>query len=201
MIDSYVSKKRKSSAISFSQQIKKMFGQRKEKKMVVEQYNGEEYINVTDESFKNPEIEEQKGFLESFFGKFLDLFSSKKKDELREEEIEDIYAPGEDSDEETEADDEEFKEVEDEKKQGFFERMIKNLPFFSRKKEAYDEEPEITEKIEDINEMDEDVVRVLNIVNSLFKKLPPGVKHEFKNSGDYEFYSNVLKKYRVMKKD
>lgn len=47
--------------------------------------------------------------------------------------------------------------------------------------------------------MDEDVVKVLNIVNELFKKLPDEAKQEFRNSEDYNLYSSVLKKYRVSK--
>ncbi len=200
MMDEYVSKKRKSDSISFSGKINKIFGQKKEKKVIVNQPDNSEYIDVTDENFKNPEIEQQKSFLETFFGKFLELFSSKTKDEIREEDIEDISYNEQEEIKEGEVPEAECNEVAVVHSDGFFTRIIRKISCIFKKDETKEEQPELEHETEEIKELDEDVIEVLNIVNELFKKLPQDVKEEFKNSEDFETYARVLKKYHVIKK-
>jgi hypothetical protein len=195
MMDEYVGKKRKSASMPFSGRVKNMFGQRKKKKARVEQPNTEEYIDVTDESFKNPELEDQKSFLENFFEKFLDIFSSKSEEKMKED-IENIEYGSNDE----ELPEQECDEVTVEQKDGVFTRVIKSISCFFKKEEPEEEEPELEPETEEIKELDGDVVEVLNIVNELFKKLPQDVKEEFKNSDDFETYARVLKKYHVVKK-
>ncbi len=198
MMDDYVSKKRKSGSMSFFKRIKEPFLEKKEKKVKIEPLS-EEYIDVTDESFKNPEIEEQKGFLENFFGKFLGLFSHNKK-KTTEEDIENIEYESNPVKEQETFPEPECEEVAVVHSDGFFTRVIRKVSCLFKKDQTNEEEPELEPEKEEAKELDNDVVEVLNIVNELFKKLPQDVKEEFKNSSDFETYARVLNKYHVTKK-
>ena len=133
--------------------------------------------------------------MDSFFGKFLKLFSAKPKKTFEEEKIV-FEEPEEEPKTETEYEEPVVKEM----KESFISKLFKKI-FCFRKKEK-PEEPEKEPEIKTYgSEMDEDVVKVLNIVNELFKKLPQNVKYQFRNSKDFEIYSDILKKYHIIKKD
>ncbi len=188
MLDDYMGGIRKKNLIPFSEKFKKFFNSKPKKKIQPNQDTTEEYVDINDGGLENAVIEEKKGFLEGFFGKFFKLFSAKHK-KTSEQEFETVL--------------EEPKIVEEEvfvkeMKENFIIRLFKRI-FHPKKKDI--EEPEKEPEIKTYSsEMDDDVVKVLNIVNSLFKKLPQNVKQEFRNSEDFEIYSNVLKKYRITKK-
>ncbi|PIU72945.1 hypothetical protein COS79_00615, partial [Candidatus Woesearchaeota archaeon CG06_land_8_20_14_3_00_33_13] len=165
------------------------------KKIQIDQGTTEEYIDISDERLESDVIEEKKGFLDSFFGKFLKLFSAKPKKTFEEEKIV-FEEPEEEPKTETEYEEPVVKEM----KESFISKLFKKI-FCFRKKEK-PEEPEKEPEIKTYgSEMDEDVVKVLNIVNELFKKLPQNVKYQFRNSKDFEIYSDILKKYHIIKKD
>ncbi|MCG2711656.1 MAG: hypothetical protein L6416_04950 [Candidatus Omnitrophica bacterium] len=135
-------------------------------------------------------IEEKNGF----FAKLFKLFSAKPKKIFEEEKIV-FEEPEEESKTETEYEE----PIVEDMKESFISKLFKKI-FCFRKKEK-PEEPEKEPEIKTYDgEMEEDVVKVLNIVNSLFKKLPENVKQDFRNSDDFEVYANVLKKYRIIKK-
>ncbi len=200
MLDDYMGGIRKKNFIPFSEKFKKFFKSKPKKKIQPDKDTTEEYVDIGDEGLENTVIEEKSGFLEGFFGKFLRLFSVKSK-KTSEQEFETVL---EEPEEETNIDygepmisDEEtsVKEI----KENFIIRFFKNI-FHPKKKDI--EEPEEEPEIKTYSsEMEEDVVKVLNIVNFLFKKLPQNVKHDFRNSEDFEVYANVLKKYRIIKKE
>jgi len=194
MLDDYMGGIRKKNLIPFSEKFKKFFKSRLKKKIQIGQDTTEDYIDVREDRLESAVIEQKKGF----FAKLFKLFSAKPKPEMPEESPEII----------NEKPIEEFKEPEieyeepivKEKKCCFIRGIIKKI-FCFRKKEKV-EEPEKEPEIKTYSsEMDEDVVKVLNIVNELFKKLPENVKQDFRNSGDFEIYSNVLKKYHIMRKE
>jgi len=199
MLDDYVGSIRKKNSINFSEKIKKLFKSKPKKKIQLDQDTTEEYVDISGEGLENAIIKEKKGFLNGFFGKFIGLFSVKSK-KTSEQEFKTVL---EEPEEETNIDyvgpmigDEEtsVKEI----KENFIIRLFKSI-FHSKKKDI--EEPEEEPEIKTYSsEMEEDVVKVLNIVNFLFKKLPQNVKHDFRNSEDFEVYSNVLKKYHIIKK-
>jgi len=196
MLDDYVGSIRKKNSINFSEKIKKLFKSKPKKKIQLDQDTTEEYVDISGEGLENTIIKEKKGFLNSFFGKFIGLFSVKSK-KTSEQEFEAVF---EESEEETSIDyaepmisDEEVSVKE--MKENFISRLFKSI-FHPKKKNI--EEPEIKTYS---SEMEEDVVKVLNIVNELFKKLPQNVKYQFRSSKDFEIYSDVLKKYHIIKKD
>jgi len=185
MLDDYMGSIRKKDLIHFSEKFKKFFKSKHKKKIQIDQDTTEEYIDVRNDRLESAVVEEKKGF----FSRFLELFSPKHK-EISEEEFETAFEEPEVKVEEPET--EEF--VVKEMKENFISRFFKRI-FHPRKKHV--EEPEVKTYS---SEMNEDVVKVLNIVNSLFKKLPQNVKQDFRNSEDFEVYANVLKKYRIIKK-
>lgn len=203
MLDDYMGSIRRKSSMPFSEKFKKFFKSRSKKKIQIDQDTTEEYIDINDEIVETNIIEKRKGFLGGFFGKFLEFFSAKPKKTSEQEFETSFEKPEEESkeakikygeprigNEETSA-----KEM----KGNFIRRLFRKI-FCFRKKEK-PEEPEKEPEIKTYSsEMDEDVVKVLNIVNELFKKLPKGVKQDFKNSKDFEIYSDVLKKYHIIKK-
>ncbi|MBU3941673.1 MAG: hypothetical protein KKF74_02060 [Nanoarchaeota archaeon] len=192
MLDDYVGSIRKKNSIDFSEKFKNFFKSKPKKKIQIDQGTTEEYIDINDERLESDVIEEKKGFLDSFFGKFLKLFSAKPKKTFEEEKI--VFEEPEEI--ETKYEKPVVKEVKD----NFVSRLFRKI-FCFRKKE-YPEEPEKEPELKTYgSEMDEDVVKVLNIVNSLFKKLPQNVKYQFRNSKDFEIYSDILKKYHIIKKD
>ncbi len=180
MLDDYMGGIRRKSSMPFSEKFKRFFKSKPKKKIQIDQDTKKRYIDVNDEIVETNIIEKRKGFLGGFFGKFLKLFSAKPKSEMLEEDSEII----------SEEPIEEFKEPEieyeepivKEMKESFISRFFKKI-FCFRKKEEPEKEPEIKTYS---SEMDEDVVKVLNIVNSLFKKLPENVKQDFRNSDDFE---------------
>jgi len=192
MLDEYMSGIRNKSSMPIPEKIRKLFKPRPKKKIQLDQGTTEEYIDVSDERLESDIIEEKKGF----FAKLFKLFSAKPKSEMPKE----VEIISEKPAEEFEKPKTEYEEpIVKEMKENFISRLVKKIICF-RKKEKH-EEPEKEPEIKTYNsEMDEDVVKVLNIVNSLFKKLPQNVKYEFKNSEDFEVYSNVLKKYHIIKK-
>ncbi len=200
MLDEYMGGIRKKNFIPFSEKFKKFFKSKPKKKIQPDKDTTEEYVDISDEGLENTVIEEKSGFLEGFFGKFLRLFSVKSK-KTSEQEFETVL---EEPEEETNIDygepiigDEEtsVKEI----KENFIIRFFKNI-FHPKKKDI--EEPEEEPEIKTYSsEMEEDVVKVLNIVNELFKKLPQNVKYQFRSSKDFEIYSDVLKKYHIIKKE
>ena len=200
MLDDYMGGIRKKNFIPFSEKFKKFFKSKPKKKIQPDKDTTEEYVDISDEGLENTVIEEKSGFLEGFFGKFLRLFSVKSK-KTSEQEFETVL---EEPEEETNIDygepiigDEEtsVKEI----KENFIIRFFKNI-FHPKKKDI--EEPEEEPEIKTYSsEMEEDVVKVLNIVNELFKKLPQNVKYQFRSSKDFEIYSDVLKKYHIIKKE
>jgi len=187
MLDDYMGGIRKKDSIHFSEKFKKFFKSKPKKKIQIDQDTTEEYIDVGDDRLESAVVEEKKGF----FSRFLELFSLKHK-KLSEEEFETACEEPEEKQKEikTEYEEPAVKEI----KENFISNLFKKI--FHPKKE-YIKEPEIKTYS---SEMDDDVVKVLNIVNSLFKKLPQNVKQDFKNSEDFEVYANVLKKYRIIKK-
>jgi len=189
MLNNYMSGIRRKNSIPFSNKIKKMLKLKPKKKIQLSKNITEEYIGVTDERLETHIIKNKKGF----FSKFLELFSIKHK-EIPEEEFETAFEESEVKAEEHETEEVVAKET----KENFITRFFKRI-FHPKKKGIKDpeEEPEIKTYS---SEMNEDVVKVLNIVNLLFKKLPQNVKHDFRNSEDFEVYANVLKKYRIIKK-
>ena len=199
MLDNYMGGIRKKNSIDFSGKFKKFFKSKPKKRIQLDQDTTEEYVDISGEGLENAIIKEKKGFLNGFFGKFIGLFSVKSK-KTSEQEFKTVL---EEPEEETNIDyvgpmigDEEtsVKEI----KENFIIRLFKSI-FHSKKKDI--EEPEEEPEIKTYSsEMEEDVVKVLNIVNFLFKKLPQNVKHDFRNSEDFEVYSNVLKKYHIIKK-
>lgn len=191
MLDDYMGGIRRKNSIHFSEKFKKFFKSKPKKKIQIDQNTTEEYIDVRYDRLESAVIEEKKGF----FSRFLELFSSKHK-EISEEEFEAVCEEPEVKAEEHETVCEEV--VVKEIKENFITRFFKRI-FHPKKKdiEGPEEEPEIKTYS---SEMEEDVVKVLNIVNSLFKKLPENIKQDFRNSGDFEIYSNVLKKYHITKK-
>jgi len=195
MLDEYMGGIRRKSSMLFSEKIKRLFKSKPKKKIQIDQGTTEEYIDISDERLESDVIEEKKGFLDSFFGKFLKLFSAKPKKTFEEEKIV-FEEPEEEPKTETEYDEPIVKKM----KENFISKLFKKIFCFRKKEEP--EEPEKELEIKTYNsEMDEDVVKVLNIVNELFKKLPQNVKYQFKNSEDFEIYSDVLKKYHIIKKD
>ena len=195
MLDDYMGGIRRKNSIPLSEKFKKFFKSKPKKKIQPEQDTTEEYVDISDEGLENAVIEEKKGFLEGFFGKFLRLFSAKPK-KTSEQEFETVLEePEEEPKTEIEYEEPVVKEV----KENFIIRLFKKI-FHHKKKDI--EEPEEEPEIKTYNsEMDEDVVKVLNIINSLFKKLPQNVKYQFRNSEDFEIYSKVLNKYHIMKKE
>jgi len=199
MLDDYMGGIRKKNLIPFSERFKKFFKSKPKKKIQLDQDTTEEYVDISGEGLENAVIKEKKGFLNSFFGKFIGLFSVKSK-KTSEQEFETVL---EESEEEANIDyvgpmisDEKVSVKE--MKENFISRLFKSI-FHPKKKDI--EEPEEEPEIKTYSsEMEEDVVKVLNIVNFLFKKLPQNVKHDFRNSEDFEVYANVLKKYRIIKK-
>jgi hypothetical protein len=198
MMDDYVSRKRKSDSKSFFKKNRGLF--QKERKVKIQQMGSDEYINVTDESFKNPEIEEQKGSIEKFFEKISGIFSQRKDEVITEEEMENIDDENYSFTEQQIDSEPECEEVTVKHSKGFFTRVIKKVSCLFKKDQQKDEDTELHEETEQPKELDNDVVEVLNIVNELFKKLPHDVKEEFKSSNDFETYARVLKKYHVAKK-
>jgi len=202
MLDDYMGSIRKRNSIDFSEKFKKFFKSKPKKKIQPEpsQEIVKEYIDLSNEGLESAVIEGKKGF----FSKFLELFSKKSKKGINEEEFEYVYEKSKEDLKETKIEygepkigDEEVsvKEI----KNNFIIRLFKKI-FYPRKKDI--EEPEKEPEIKTYsNEMDEDVVKVLNIVNSLFKKLPENVKQDFRNSKDFEIYSDVLRKYHIIKKE
>ncbi len=204
MLDNYMGSIRKRNSIDFSEKFKIFFKSKPKKKIQPEPSKEvvKEYIDISNERLENAVIKE-KGFLNGFFGKFMGLFSAKSKKGINEEEFEYVYEkPKEDLKEtkieygEPKISDEEVSVKE--MKENFISRFFKRI-FHPRKKDAEEPEEELEVKTYS-SEMDEDVVKVLNIVNFLFKKLPENVKQDFRNSEDFEVYANVLKKYRIIKK-
>jgi len=187
MLEDYIGGIRKKDSIHFSEKFKKFFKSRPKKKIQIDQDTTEEYIDVRDDRLESAVVEEKKGF----FSRFLELFSLKHK-KLSEEEFETACEEPEEKQKEikTEYEEPAVKEI----KENFIGNLFKKI--FHPKKEDI-KEPEIKTYS---SEMDEDVVKVLNIVNELFKKLPQNVKQDFKNSEDFEVYANVLKKYHIIKK-
>lgn len=189
MLDEYVGGIRRKSSMPFSKKIKKLFKSKPKKKIQIDQGTTEECIDINDERLESYVIEEKKGF----FAKLFKLFSAKPK-KTSEQEVETVFEEAEEI--ETKYEEPVVKEV----KENCISKLFKKIFCFIKK-----EKPEEPEKEPEIkthgNEIDEDVVKVLNIVNSLFKKLPQNVKYEFRNSKDFEIYSDVLKKYHIIKKD
>jgi hypothetical protein len=187
MLNDYMSGIRRKNSMPFSNKIKRLFKSKPGKKIQLSKNTAGEYIEVTDERLETPIIENKKGF----FSKFLGLFSVKHK-EIPEKEFETVYENPKKEQEEIKTEYEEFavKEI----KENFISRLFKKM-FYPKKKDI--EEPELKTYS---SELDEDVVKVLNIVNLLFKKLPQNVKQDFKNSEDFEVYANILKKYHIIKK-
>jgi len=202
MLDNYMGGIRKKNSIDLSEKFKKFFKSKPKKKIQPEpsQEAVKEYIDLSNEGLESAVIKEKRGFLGGFFGKFIGLFSAKPK-KTSEQEFETVLEEPEEKPKETKIEYGEPK-ISDEEvsvkemKENFIIRLFKRI-FHPKKKEELEREPEI--KIYN-NEMDEDVVKVLNIVNFLFKKLPENVKQDFRNSEDFEVYSAVLKKYRIIKK-
>ena len=204
MLDDYMGGIRKKNSIDFSEKFKKFFKSKPKKRIQPEPSKEivKEYIDFSNEGLENAVIEEKKGFLEGFFGKFLGLFSAKPK-KTSEQEFETVLEEPEEEPKETKIEygepkigDEEVSVKE--MKKNFIIRLFKRI--FHPKKDI--EEPEKEPEVKTYSsEMDEDVVKVLNIVNSLFKKLPQNVKQDFRNSEDFEVYSTVLKKYHIIKKE
>ena len=189
MLDDYVGNIRKKNSMHFSEKFKKFFKSKPKKKIQIDQDTTEEYIDVRDDKLESSVIEEKKGF----FSRFLELFLPKHK-EISEEEFEAVYEEPEVEAEEPETEEVVVKEV----KENFITRFFKRI-FHPKKKDI--EEPEKEPEVKTYSsEMDKDVVKVLNIVNSLFKKLPENVKQDFRNSEDFELYASVLKKYHIIKK-
>ena len=194
MLDDYMGGIRRKNLIPFSEKFKKFFKSKPKKKIQPDQDTTEEYVDISDEGLENAVIEEKKGFLGGFFGKFLGLFSVKPK-KTSEQEFETVL---EEPEEEPKTEIEYEEPVVKEMKENFIIRLFKKI-FHPKKKDI--EKPEKEPEIKTYNsEMDEDVVKVLNIVNSLFKKLSENTKQDFRNSEDFEVYSNVLKKYHITKK-
>ena len=187
MLNDYMGGIRRKNSIHFSEKFKKFFKSKPKKKIQIDRDTTEEYIDVRDDRLESAVIEEKNGF----FAKLFKLFSAKPK--MLEENSEIV----------SEKPIEEFKEPEIEYeepiiKENFIIRLFKKI-FHPKKKDI--EEPEEEPEIKTYSsEMEEDVVKVLNIVNSLFKKLPENVKQDFRNSEDFEVYANVLKKYHITKK-
>ena len=191
MLDEYMGGVRRKSSMPFSEKIKKLFKSKPKKKIQPDKDTTEEYVDISDEGLENAVIEEKKGF----FAKLFKLFSAKPKKNFEEEKIV-FEEPEEEPKTETEYDEPIVKKM----KENFISKLFKKIFCFRKKEEP--EEPEKELEIKTYNsEMDEDVVKVLNIVNELFKKLPQNVKYQFKNSEDFEIYSDVLKKYHIIKKD
>ena len=189
MLDEYVGGIRRKSLMPFSEKIKKLFKSKPKKKIQIDQGTTEEGIDINDERLESYVIEEKKGF----FAKLFKLFSAKPK-KTSEQEVETVFEEPEEI--ETKYEEPVVKEV----KENFISKLFKKIFCFIKKEKS--EEPEKEPEIKTHgNEIDEDVVRVLNIVNSLFKKLPQNVKYEFRNSKDFKIYSDVLKKYHIIKKD
>ncbi len=189
MLDDYVEGIRKKNSINFSEKIKRLFKPNPKKKIQIDQGTTEEYIEINNEMLESETTEEKKG---GFFAKFFKLFSAKPKKTFEDEKI--LF-------EEPEEDETKYEEpVVKEIKENFITKFFNKIFFFRKKEytEEFEKEPELKTYG---SEMEEDVVKVLNIVNELFKKLPQNVKYEFRKSDDFETYSNVLKKYRIMKKD
>ncbi|MFH1209947.1 MAG: hypothetical protein V1663_04115 [archaeon] len=192
MLDEYMGGIRRKSSMPFSEKIKKVFKSKSKKKIHPDKDTTEEYVDISDEGLENVVIEEKMGFLEGFFGKFIGLFSVKPKKTFEEEKIV-FEEPEEEPKTETEYEEPVVKEM----KENFISKLFKKI-FCFRKKEEPEKELELKTYG---SEMDEDVVKVLNIVNELFKKLPQNVKYQFRNSKDFEIYSDILKKYHIIKKD
>ncbi len=188
MLDDYMGGVRKKNSIHFSEKFKNFFKSRPKKKIQIDRDTTEDYIDIREDRLENVVVEEKKGF----FSRFLELFSPKHK-EISEEEFETAFEEPEIKAEEPEIESEEVVV-----KENFILRLFKRI-FHPKKKDI--EEPEEEPEIKTYSsEMNEDVVKVLNIVNLLFKKLPQNVKQDFRNSEDFEVYANVLKKYRIIKK-
>ena len=200
MLDDYMGSIRKRNSIDFSEKFKKFFKSKPKKKIQPEpsQEIVKEYIDLSNEGLESAVIEEK-----GFFSKFLELFSKKSKKNINEEEFEYVYEkPKEDLKKtkieygEPKIGDEEVSVKE--MKENFIIRLFNKI-FYPKNKDI--EEPEKEPEIKTYSsEMDDDVIKVLNIVNSLFKKLPQNVKQDFRNSEDFEVYANVLKKYRIIRK-
>lgn len=101
--------------------------------------------------------------------------------EVTAEQLVDEVKSGEMSEEEIKED------YEQHQKKGFFAR------FFGNKHEA----DEIEEN--EAYVLDEDIKRVLKIQNDLVKKLPPEEIKKFKDSEDFIFYKETLKRYNLIK--
>ncbi len=189
MLDDYVGSIRKKNSINFSEKIKKLFKSKPKKKIQIEKGTTEEYIDMNDERLESDVIEEKK---EGFFAKFFKLFSAKPKKTFEEEKI--LFEEPEEAETKYE------KPIVKEMKENFISKLFNKIFFF--RKNEYPEEPEKELEFKTYgSEIDDDVVKILNIVNELFKKLPQNVKYQFRNSKDFEIYSNVLKKYHIIKKD
>ena len=87
----------------------------------------------------------------------------------------------------------EEQEVE-EKHEGMMQRFFKKLNF-SKEHDAEDlEQEEIQEQ-----DNDEDTKEFLKMIHTWITKLDPETQKEFKNSKDFELYTNMLKKHNLIK--
>ena len=132
---------------------------------------------------------------EPWYKRFLALFRFERKEkpvieksegetmekEVTAEQLVDEVKSGEKTEEEIKT------EFEKKQKKGFFARL------FSKRYE--DEE---FEEHEDFT-LNEDIKRVLKIQNDLVKKLPPEEIKKFKDSEDFIFYKETLKRYNLIK--
>jgi hypothetical protein len=135
---------------------------------------------------------------EPWHKRFLSLFKFEGKGKPVEKEAEgekmeedEVTAEGlvEEAQSEEKTEEEIKEEYEKKNKKGFFARL------FAKKHEEDEEE---FEEHEDLT-LNDDVKRVLKIQNDLIKKLPLEEIRAFKESEDFIFYKETLKRYNLIK--
>jgi hypothetical protein len=136
---------------------------------------------------------------EPWHKRFLSLFKFERKAKPAEKEaeegekMEENEATAEDLVEEAQSGEKTEEEIKEEyerkQKKGFFARL------FGKKHEEDEEEFEEHEELT----LNDDVKRVLKIQNDLIKKLPIEDIKAFKESEDFIFYKETLKRYNLIK--
>jgi hypothetical protein len=144
------------------------------------------------------------GFLSSLFKK--EKEEQIPAEDLTEEERERLEAMEEEIEaaEMMEEEDPEHAEIYEEARESMIERFFQSLRLFRRKHQLEDEEEHLLEAEEEFEEekqrIEEDVREVLKITHTWLEKLTPKQKTAFKNSKDYERYTEILVKHKLARK-
>ncbi len=105
---------------------------------------------------------------------------------------------------ELESADPEHTEIYEEARESMIERFFQSLRFFKHKHKLEDEEEHVLEAEEELEEekqqIDEDMKEVLKITHNWLEKLSKRNKDAFKESEDYQKYTNILVKHGLARR-